>query len=187
MNRRNKMVGTKNNRRAQLTKKNIQDALIHLMSDKNINSISVTDICKTADINRGTFYAHFVDVADCMNHMEKETANELFSILENDKQTDSVEVLLQAIFELVKKNNKVSNFILTEDQDFLANILSTTKQKFFNQLVPDDDTLSMSEKQFLYEYTLNGVVGMIRHWIKSDMKESPKTLTSYFNKWCYQS
>ncbi|WP_223347915.1 TetR-like C-terminal domain-containing protein [Leuconostoc mesenteroides] len=117
----------------------------------------------------------------------KETANELFSILENDKQTDSVEVLLQAIFELVKKNNKVFNFILTEDQDFLANILSTTKQKFFNQLVPDDDTLSMSEKQFLYEYTLNGVVGMIRHWIKSDMKESPKTLTSYFNKWCYQS
>lgn len=94
---------------------------------------------------------------------------------------------MQAIFELVKKNNKVFNFILTEDQDFLANILSTTKQKFFNQLVPDDDTLSMSEKQFLYEYTLNGVVGMIRHWIKSDMKESPKTLTSYFNKWCYQS
>lgn len=29
------MVGTKNNRRAQQTRQNIQDALIHLMSEKN--------------------------------------------------------------------------------------------------------------------------------------------------------
>ncbi|WP_263281329.1 TetR family transcriptional regulator [Leuconostoc mesenteroides] len=51
------------------------------MSDKNINSISVTDICKTADINRGTFYAHFVDVADCMNHMEKKLLMNFFLYL----------------------------------------------------------------------------------------------------------
>jgi len=180
----NKMVGTKNNRRAQQTRQNIQDALIHLMSEKKFNSISVTDICKIADINRGTFYAHFVDVADCMHYMEKETANELFDILKNDKQSDPVEVLLEAIFELVKKNNKVFNYILSDDQDFLLNTLSTTKQNFFEQLVPKHDDLSDSERQFFYEYTLNGIVGMIRHWIKNGMRESPKTLVTYLDKWC---
>jgi AcrR family transcriptional regulator len=37
----------------------IRQAFIELMNEKEIDNITVTDIVKRADINRGTFYAHY--------------------------------------------------------------------------------------------------------------------------------
>ena len=58
------MVGTKNNRRSQMTERLIQDSLINLLQHQSLDEITVTAVCKAADINRGTFYAHYEDVKD---------------------------------------------------------------------------------------------------------------------------
>ena len=39
----------------------IRNALVSLMQEKPFEKITVTDIVKRADINRGTFYAHYKD------------------------------------------------------------------------------------------------------------------------------
>ncbi|POD85039.1 hypothetical protein S101258_01569 [Lactiplantibacillus plantarum subsp. plantarum] len=49
------MVGTKNNRRSQMTERLIQDSLINLLQHQSLDEITVTAVCKAADINRGTF------------------------------------------------------------------------------------------------------------------------------------
>ena len=46
------------------TKNAIYDALINLLKDNLFEEIKVSDICKTALINRSTFYAHFEDKYD---------------------------------------------------------------------------------------------------------------------------
>lgn len=43
------------------TRKSIVDALLALMSEREIEKITVKDITETADVNRATFYHHFKD------------------------------------------------------------------------------------------------------------------------------
>ena len=46
-------------KRIRRTKKLLRQALTRLMQQKDFQSITVTDVVREADINRGTFYAHF--------------------------------------------------------------------------------------------------------------------------------
>ena len=41
------------------TKEALQEALLSLLKEKTLNSISVTEICLMAKVNRGTFYSHY--------------------------------------------------------------------------------------------------------------------------------
>ena len=56
------MPETKNNRRVRFTRSALREALIDLILEKPLVSITVKDICARADINRSTFYLHFKDV-----------------------------------------------------------------------------------------------------------------------------
>jgi len=43
------------NRRVKMTKRLMKEALIDLMDQKPLEKITVTEICKIADVNRSTF------------------------------------------------------------------------------------------------------------------------------------
>ena len=47
----------KTDRRVKYTKQAIRDSFLKLLSEKPIEKISVTEICREAEINRGTFYS----------------------------------------------------------------------------------------------------------------------------------
>jgi AcrR family transcriptional regulator len=47
--------------RVRRTRQWLHQALLELMREKNFEAITVQDIAERADVNRGTFYAHFVD------------------------------------------------------------------------------------------------------------------------------
>lgn len=51
----------KEDMRTRRTKKSLKKAISYLIINESIESISVTDICKKADINRVTFYTHYQD------------------------------------------------------------------------------------------------------------------------------
>ena len=55
------------------SKKLITDALVALLDEKTLDKITVTDIVKTADINRGTFYAHYDSVSDVVRSIFEST------------------------------------------------------------------------------------------------------------------
>uniref|UniRef100_UPI002F42A966 TetR/AcrR family transcriptional regulator n=1 Tax=Clostridioides difficile TaxID=1496 RepID=UPI002F42A966 len=73
-------------RRTIRTKKMIRSALAELIDEKGFNNISVTDLTQRADINRGTFYLHYVDKYDLLERIENEIIQE---IEEETKHLDS--------------------------------------------------------------------------------------------------
>ncbi len=48
-------------RRAAYTRMVIRDAFFEIMRERGFAKMSVADICKRAEINRGTFYLHYED------------------------------------------------------------------------------------------------------------------------------
>lgn len=51
------------------SRKLIIGALADLMQEKSLDKITVTDVVRRAEINRGTFYAHFKDIPDVIDHL----------------------------------------------------------------------------------------------------------------------
>jgi AcrR family transcriptional regulator len=59
------------NRNARRTRKLIQEAYIELMKEKQYYKITVRELTEKADINRSTFYRHYIDLDDLMDDIQK--------------------------------------------------------------------------------------------------------------------
>jgi AcrR family transcriptional regulator len=64
-------------RRTQFTQSVIKEAFIQLLQKMPVEKISVTEICKIAEINRGTFYIHYQDPYDVLKQIENEYGNKI--------------------------------------------------------------------------------------------------------------
>ncbi|WP_141761755.1 TetR/AcrR family transcriptional regulator, partial [Staphylococcus sp. HMSC069E09] len=82
----------KEDRRIRRTKSAIKEAFIDLLNEKEIEKITIQDITKRADINRGTFYLHFEDKYLLLDEMENEciaeisNVTEFYNVLGNDAE-----------------------------------------------------------------------------------------------------
>ena len=57
----------KQDRRTRYTRQTIKDTFLELLNQKSFTKITVTEICKNAEINRGTFYLHYYDIHDVLS------------------------------------------------------------------------------------------------------------------------
>ena len=86
-------------RRVRRTKQLIKQSLIELMHEKPFNEIKIKDITERADLNRGTFYLHYVDIYDLLSSIE----NEIFETLEKLLLVYHSNSLQISCFDLLKE------------------------------------------------------------------------------------
>ncbi len=65
------------------TKRIIKNALIDLMSEKEVARITITELSERALINRKTFYRHYDTVSDVVRELEHELISEFADTLRN--------------------------------------------------------------------------------------------------------
>lgn len=58
----------------------IRSALLSLMHEMPFDSITVTDVVRQADINRGTFYSHYRSTFDVIRKIESEIAEDVLAL-----------------------------------------------------------------------------------------------------------
>lgn len=61
------------NRNALRSQRLIRDAFVELVRERGKGRITVADVCRKADINRSTFYAHYDNVDDLQDKIYDET------------------------------------------------------------------------------------------------------------------
>lgn len=97
------MAGVSGNRRTLYTKKVIKESLIELLKTREIHQVTVTDICKKADINRGTFYTHYKDAFDLFQSMEDELFHQILKYIKEIPIEEYNSLLLLKVLELIKE------------------------------------------------------------------------------------
>src|SRR5690348_6972782 len=73
--------------RVRRTYKFLWEALIALMSERDFESITVTDICERAMVHRTTFYKHYEDKYGLLYHGIQDQLNALFDEVEAQFET----------------------------------------------------------------------------------------------------
>jgi len=79
--------------RVRYTKMVIAQSFIKLLKEKPINKITVKAICDLSELNRATFYKHYLDVYDLLDKIELQFLNELMAVLRSRENTTARDVL----------------------------------------------------------------------------------------------
>ena len=73
----------KEDRRIRYTKQVIKDTLLQLLEKNHFAKITVTELCRMAEINRGTFYLHYYDMNDVLDDILNDMLSDTSSVMEH--------------------------------------------------------------------------------------------------------
>ncbi|MBQ4094603.1 MAG: TetR/AcrR family transcriptional regulator, partial [Oscillospiraceae bacterium] len=59
-----------NNSRRKASRRRIEAAFVRLLQQKPMDEITVSEICKLAEVNRSTFYANYLDIYDLVDNVQ---------------------------------------------------------------------------------------------------------------------
>ena len=105
----------------------IRNALVSLMQEKPFEKITITDIVRRADINRGTFYAHFKDSREVLERIRSDALSEMKDAIYSIPS----DIVIRDPKPLLEK---ISEF-LSEDSTYYRMLLSTSGiQEFLNEI-----------------------------------------------------
>lgn len=69
-------------KRVLRSRQSIINAFISIRQHKELEKITVTEICRTADINKSTFYVHYRDIYDLSSKLETEVIEGIIDTIE---------------------------------------------------------------------------------------------------------
>ena len=128
-------IRLKDDHRVRVTKIIIKNTFLSLLSHKKIKDITVKELCSFANINRGTFYAHYTDIYDLLSKIENELL-ENFKLklqpLSNSTKENIISIdVCTSIFNFIKENMDICSIILSEnlDSDILYKMLELGKEQ----------------------------------------------------------
>ena len=161
-----------NNARSEKTKEALKMSLLDLLSRKNLDEITVKELCDLAGIQRGTFYWHYRNTAELFDEIKNDDVNAILSFHDIRNKValnvDSVREYLTFI-----KDKKTFLFIEYKDLDEFAQFKDLYKDKcleiFANSLDIDlSDEASYNAVCFMFA----GIYEYLLQWIKSDYRAS---------------
>lgn len=175
--------------RARYTRNTIENCFMEILKRKPLTKITVTEICQAAQINRATFYKHYLDVTDLLEQIEKELLCRLRSVIGvvTDSEGISNEDLLCAIeqmLEFIRRENATYMTLSEETADpaLLIKTFDMVNNLFFPVLQRRRSGLSKSGQEMLYNYLTLGCGGVLMTWIRNGMRESSHEVAVFLLK-----
>lgn len=172
--------------RVQKTKHAVHTALLTLLQIKPLEQIKVTELCKLAQINRGTFYAYYEQVGDIFTELFAEITKDLkdsyHEPYKDGKPIDIMQLDPQTIriFHHVKKYEHFYRIVLSKNVSirYYFMLYDQVKNILMNDRFSGEG--ETEERAFLFSYMANGIIGIIIQWLNNDFKDSVATINDRF-------
>ncbi len=179
-------MNTKNNARSQASRQALRKALLTLLETQELSEITAAQLCREAGVNRSTFYAHYENMWDVLEELEKEMDNAMLSQFRWVSDTNSAML------------DKRSFLIITEQ---IASYPAFFRARLNNPSVRDgrfklgmdwlmDQVVlpyakSLNDTPLLPYFMAFGRAGMfevLRLWIDGNCKESPEDIAALLHE-----
>lgn len=161
-------MNTKNNSRRRESRDKINKAFVELLQSRELNQITVSDLCKKAELNRSTFYANYLDVYDLADQIRVELENEFSDLFANyDTGTERTGAL--RMFTHIRENQLFykTYFKLCYDERHLINVYDA-----------DQAAVAFGGQHLKYhiEFFRNGLNAIIKMWLRDGCRETPEEM-----------
>lgn len=173
------------NRSSIKTRALIKSTFAEMLSEKqSIDKITITELVKRADINRGTFYSHYDDVYGVAEDYENELIDKFFddARLLNSQNVDT---FLDSFFDYIKKNNE--NYkLLCRSNDFLfaaKKLTSIASNKFLEICYNDKAVVNRENIELDINVFIDGLLCEYVKYCRGFTANTPEKLYAYTKFW----
>ena len=170
------MSEKKTDRRTLKTRKAICDAFAELLSEKELHKITVQEIADKADVNRVTFYKHYLDVYDLYDKIEEDVLVELgLLILQLDELR--AEEFFSCLIGYIKDNESIFGMMFSHNgTNNLREKFSRLMEGLFRKLISEqqDSKLGDERIEYLSCYRAQGCIAVVEKWVQGGFSESDK-------------
>ena len=174
-------------------------ALISLLKKKPFEYITVSEICKTAGVNRSTFYLHYETVGDLLDETTRYLLDDYLKYFTADAKS--------AVFNLESRNPRELLFV---NDEYLIPYLTYIKdhsEVFYTALLHNktfgfDDVYKrmfesifnpilnkfsypVEDRKYVMMYYLNGINAIILEWLKNGCDKSIKEISGIISVCIY--
>jgi len=169
------------NLRVIISKKMIKEGLLRCLKNKSIDRISITELCREAQVNRSTFYNHYQQPKDVLDEISWEIINSVEEIFKQNKPTreKTVELLY-----MLKENEKIMKIIFSANvvEPNYSNVIKAFSH-FWNSSSKLKEKKKLDDEQFQLAITGYGWAGyhIMKQWIMEDIDKSPEELVDLFD------
>ena len=172
-------------RREKKKKKAIKSAFARLLTEKDINDITISDIAAVADINRKTFYNYYSGVHEVIDEIE----NDIISHVDEALTDIDFKSSLESPYRIFEKLTAVIN----TDMDFFGYLLSMNSNVSLSSKIVE--LLTMKVRALLKQsieieddrldlmlvFMISGMVAVYKQWFNSDRSEPVEELSRRMN------
>ena len=161
---------------AKRSRKLIRTAFAKLLVEKPVDKITITDIVKEADLNRGTFYAHYESPYAVLEEIENEIMDKLIVFLNKISHENFFQDPKPIIME-------INNYLKDDVEYFKMLIQSSNSEQFLSRLkklivsyMENDSNIPRHLKSTrTFEVTTyfiaGGIVELYKRWFHEELKE----------------
>lgn len=173
----------------------LRNALIQLLEEKDLNSITVQDITDKAELTRGTFYLHYQDKQHFILKSIDEMLNEFIEQVKPTEEDNKIQILDEdnpplaflRIFEFISENHDFFRVMLGDRglPEFRSRMLKIVQEKVYGELL-SSITQSQEElpipKDIFISYITSAHLGVVCDWLEKGMIYSPIFMATQLTK-----
>ena len=174
------------NHSSQKTRNIIKKTFAEMLSEKKeLAKISVSELVRRADINRGTFYSHYDDIYAVAEDYENELISLFFSNAELIASTNT-DKFIDLMFEYIKRNDEIYR-MLCKSNDFVM-IMQKFMRLAANKIIEIiNASPEIVEREFITLEVNSFIEGFMFEYVKCCRDVSENTIDDLydFSKYWY--
>lgn len=160
------------NRNAQRSIRLLKEAFMELLAEKPYESITVSDVARKADLNRGTLYAHFDNVDDLMRSVMADTTDTISVFLSKAVESgfleDPLPVLTQVGAYLDENKELTRKLVESRSVEPFVFALESRFREWVQQRIPVNTPQEKEACAMLTDYIAGGVLQTYRSWLMGE-------------------
>ncbi len=169
------MEEKKTDRRTLKTRKAICDAIMEFLIEKELRKITVQEISDKADINRATFYKHYLDVYDLYDKLEQDILIE-WGMLVLKLQELRTEEFFRRLVDYVDRNRLMFRMVFSENSPGQLRVkFEKILEGLFKKIESEKIGVKITDVKLSYRtaYRAQGCISVLSKWIY-DSEGQPK-------------
>ncbi len=168
------------------TAKKMDKALISLLEEKSFEYITVSEICKRANVNRSTFYLHYENTVDLLNETARFLLDDFVAYFNVDVENITKKIKKSSLDELnfisdeylhpylsyIKENKIVFSTVLLHSVSFgFYEIFQRLYDNIFNPIL-ERYNYPAADRKYAMMFYLNGITAIVTEWLKDGCEKT---------------
>ena len=178
-------VNRKSDLRVMKTKRAIHTAFAELLTEKNMDDITVTDIASRAMINRKTFYNNYRGVYELVDELENEVIRTFETAMQGIDFIENPYAVFVKLTEIINSDMDFYGALLRSSRNAgLAHKIRQTLQQKAQDLFASRVELPPDQMEVMMNYSISGIVAVYQSWFNSERRQLIEEVSDIVSRMC---